>query len=162
MTLSNLTLAQLSEACNLSNYNAKDSEETQGTNKSNIPCVWNYKDKECSTEYLAADNDKAKTNNKKKLSKEQLNCLIQKVKQYVKQKTAYWNKFKEIINGMGFKLRTEAMFEKSGIKSGDGLLYEDAYNSRQSFSDKNVKSLFEKAKQETDKHMGYRLEDIDF
>lgn len=159
MTLSNLTLAQLSEACNLPNYNAKDSEETQGTKKSNIPCVWNYEGEENSSEYLAADNNKTKTNNKKKLSERQEKCLIQKLKQYVKQKTAYWNKFKEIINGMGFKLRTEAMFEKSGIKSGDGLLYEDAYNSRQSFSDKNVKSLFEKAKQETDKQMGYRLED---
>lgn len=159
MTLSNLTLAQLSEACNLPNYNAKDSEETQGTKKSNIPCVWNYEGEENSSEYLAADNNKTKTNNKKKLSERQEKCLIQKLKQYVKQKTAYWNKFKEIINGMGFKLRTEAMFEKSGIKSGDGLLYEDAYNSRQSFSDKNVKSLFEKAKQETDKQIGYRLED---
>lgn len=80
--------------------------------------------------------------------------------QYIKQNNAYWNKFKEIINGMGFKLRTEALFEKSGIKDADGLLYEDAYKHRQSFSDKNAIAIFDKVKQETDKQMGYRPEDI--
>lgn len=155
MTLSNLTLAQLSEACNLPDYNAKDSEETQGAKKSNIPCVWNYKDKECSTEYLAADNDKAKTNNKKKTYKELLNCLKQRLIQCSRREREYWTKFKQIINGMGFKHNAEVMFN-----SEEPSLYQDAYNSRQTLNDKSIIALLEKVKQETDKQMGYRLEDI--
>lgn len=153
MTLPNLTLAQATETCNLFNLNAKNSEETKGTDRNNIPCIWNYQEEESSSEFLSANNNK-KTDNKKPLTEKMKNSLTGKIKKH----TAYWTKFKQIINGMGFKLKTEAMFEKFGKNSKDGLIYEDAYNNRQSFSDKSVKAMFEKAKQETDKQMGYSAE----
>ncbi len=144
-TLSQLTLTQTSEVLS---YDANTSEEMQGNKKNNIDCVWTH------GEYFAANGNNSK---KKNINKSTFTKILNNFLDKTKKKNAYWAKFRQIINGMGFKLASEAMCEKAGIKSNDGLLYEDAYNSRQSFKDKKTQALFERAKQETDKQMGYSV-----